>query len=253
MFDWTNQGVSTSKDNGFLKESKYIEVVQLLLQTESDILEDCSTFSYYYLAFYLRYKVLQAGKQERLMTTRLPYWQRLKECGFRFDPEILDTVAAAFFAQIISCDSQVSADSISTFLQLLLDVGLEICAMDFVGFRALHLLLSSKKLESRRLLENATAFLQNGADPCALDDWGMSPCDWAESYGWTAEWFEALERAGYDVDEVEEETERRQWIFHHPGDAFVSGRSGIDEDLVASPSREGLVLRRAVAGDRLDE
>ena len=234
-------------------ESRYSEVVQLLHQAESDIVEDCSTSSTDILYRYVDELVSQAGKYGRLRTTK--YLQRLKECGFIFDGKRSDEVIFAF-KRLLRSGNQVSAELISTILRILLNSGLDICAMEYYEYGAVHILLLSEKLEGRHahnMIEIASALLQNGADPCALDYLGESPFDYAERHGWTAEWFEALGRAGYDIDEVKKETERRQWLFDHPGGAYVCERSGIDEEMVAPPARDGLVLRRAIVGDRLED
>ena len=223
-------------------------------QAESDIVEYCSTSSLIGVGLYLEASILQKGNQERLMTKELLYLQRLKEYGLKFGYEIFDG-ANYVFGEIVSSGDQVSAEMIGRKLQILLDLGLDVCATDYLGVPVLHWIFMETRNEaySHNMIEVATAFLQNGADPCALDEDGNSSFDMAEYFGWTAEWSEVLERAGYDADEVEKETRRRKWLFHHPGDAYVHGRSGIDEDEVTPPSGKGLVRRRAGAGDRLEE
>ena len=250
---WRNT-LKTREDNRSVRESEYIKVVQLLLQAESGIFEECSADTCFHIIYYLRDSFLQSGNQRRSVLMDFPYLQRLKECGFRFGPEASEFAVYPFVRLTLAIE-QVSAEMVGKILQLLPDLGLDIYAINSDGDLLLYWLFLDPREEAHahNMIEVVTALLQNGADPCALDGSGKSLFDWAEYRGWNAEWFEALERAGYDAGEVEEETRRRKWLRYHPGDAYVSGRSGVDEELVASPSRKGLVRRRAVPGDRLEE
>ncbi|KAL8928986.1 MAG: hypothetical protein Q9208_001429 [Pyrenodesmia sp. 3 TL-2023] len=124
--------------------------------------------------------------------------------------------------------------------QLLLDEGSDPLAID------------KKEVWSHNTLEVATALLKNGADPYALNRYGKSLFDGAEDYGQTSILLEALERAGYEINEVQEEIEWRQWCFDNPGHGFAES-TAVDGAQIAPPSTEGLVLRKSVHGDRLEE
>lgn len=179
-FYHTNGGIwhnvwEAETDTRSVRESEYIEVVQLLLQNESDIFEDCSTSSHYILS-YLKDSIVQMKNQGRLMTRPLPYLQRLQECGFRFDPKSL--VWFHFIHGLVSRVERLSAESIVTALEILLGLGLDIHAMDSSSpFPALHFNFirndrTVSEARTHNMTEVTTALLQNGADPCALDQYG---------------------------------------------------------------------------------
>ncbi|KAI4222605.1 MAG: hypothetical protein LQ349_007599 [Xanthoria aureola] len=99
------------------------------------------------------------------------------------------------------------------------------------------------KLEERHM-----TLLEKGADPLALHDSGLSVFNMAEDYGWTSELALALQETGYDLDEVRDKTLLAQWIFLHPGFS-VAKSTAVD----CSQSTAGVVSRRAIAGDRLED
>lgn len=101
-------------------------------------------------------------------------------------------------------------------------------------------------------LEVATALLKNGADPYALNWYGRSVFDYAEDCDQTPILLQSLERAGYDIEEVQDEIGRRQWCFNNPGHGFAE-TTALDDAQIAPPSAEGLILRKGIRGDRLEE
>ncbi|KAI4089519.1 MAG: hypothetical protein LQ344_005345 [Seirophora lacunosa] len=102
---------------------------------------------------------------------------------------------------------------------------------------------------SGRMIELATLLLRYGADPCDLNLDGTSPFDIAHFFGLDAEFFEALERAGFDSDKVLDETVQRQRIFDNGGGESTT----VDHDDIAPPSTAGLSRRRVFVRERDEE
>lgn len=99
------------------------------------------------------------------------------------------------------------------------------------------------------MIELATLLLRYGADPCDLNLDGTSPFDIAHFFGLDAEFFEALERAGFDSDKVLDETVQRQRIFDNGGGESTT----VDHDDIAPPSTAGLSRRRVFVRERDEE
>ena len=180
----------------------------------------------------------------------------LKQCGFTFDLEASDGWFPLNMMCSVTLESArwLSVQCIRTLVEIFIKLGADVCAADYDGHQPLHRVFVPiwHKQDTHNAVELATVLLQNGADPCALSHNGFSPYDHAKIRGCTEEWFEALERAGFDIGEVQIETERRQRCYHNPDYGFAE-TTAVDDHQIAPPSTEGLKLRRAVPGDRLED
>ena len=194
-----------------------------------------------------------AGSRTEFEPAQYQSWldrgELLKQLGFQTGRSIISVFV---FYLVISCQI-IPRQSLAAMLSVLVKLGGDVNSVDFYGVQPLHWMMycSSTEKNSDNFTALTVALLQNGADPCALDNDGSSTLEHAESHGWTVKWYKALEEAGFDVREVEREIEERQWCYHQGGAYVLS--TGVDEDDVVGPSTEGLSLRRAVVGDRLDE
>lgn len=231
------------------EDREYVAVVQLLQQAESDIMESFNQFRF------VRHMVECQIAKRSLSINSLLYLQAIRDSGFRFDSHPPDDGGAILLFVDCTCSSveRLSANVLREVLQSLLEFGADICGADTYGRQPLHWVFLYECTEVRvlNLIETATALLQCGADPCALDNNGYSSFDWAEMNGSTREWHKALEKVGFDVQEVQVESEQRQWCYRS-GHGFAES-TAVDEDQIAWPSTEGLVRRKAVPGDRLED
>ena len=185
------------------------------------------------------------------------YTQRLKQLGFSLDT--LEDVQPAIFKWTVFLLTgygrpSPSLGDIRSTLQIVLSLGADMNAR-WRGFPLLNLLWGCKRIDTDNEESNTTlmtdiaiALLENGVDFLALSDDGLSVFNVAKHRGWTTELGLALQKTGYDFDEVRQETELAQLAFFHPG--FSLARStAVDR----SQSTAGVVSRRAIAGDRLEE
>lgn len=152
---------------------------------------------------------------------------------------------------------KLSPEGIRSTLQIVLGLGADINAR-WRGLPPLQCLfaifgyLDTNENQYDNMIEAATALLENGADLFALDDEGDSVFDVAEFGGKTSELSLALQRTGYDLDEVRYKIDLAQWYFDNPGHGDAES-TAVDLSQIEPPSTAGLVARRVVAGDRLEE
>ncbi|KAL8718775.1 MAG: hypothetical protein Q9181_008157, partial [Wetmoreana brouardii] len=259
-FDLANAGFCfESQDPRFLHWEGGV-VIELMQQAESDIMEPSYSSSSHFVEHIVEAQVKE-GSFGQPITPDLPYIQRLKELGFTLefqeDEEHSITALGKWIYTVQSTPVPLPSRIIITTLQTILSLGAEICGPTIDGYHPFHRMFESDKHDRteewcHNTSEIAIALLQNGVDPCALTDDGESAFDIAEYGDWSSVLFEALEQAGYDIEEVLHETEWRQWCFDHPGHGFAES-TAVDEAQIAPPSREGLVSRRAIRGDRLED
>ncbi|KAI4101028.1 MAG: hypothetical protein LQ339_005256 [Xanthoria mediterranea] len=110
--------------------------------------------------------------------------------------------------------------------------------------------IDTDDFESRttNVTDIAVALLENGVDLLALSDEGFSVFDVAEHNGLNSQLVQALQRTGYNFGKVRYKTLLAQWIFFNPGVSLAKS-TAVDR----SQSKAGVVSRRAIAGDRLEE
>ncbi|KAL8934553.1 MAG: hypothetical protein Q9211_005162 [Gyalolechia sp. 1 TL-2023] len=256
-FDWTNVAV-TSKALNENSIDKHYEIVKLLQQADSDFMEVvASTTTWQTLPMWFNIDQDEEATIEKNMTLAIAYIQRLKELGLRL--EDYDDGFALVVQWLVVVDLSTlrfSREAIRTMLRTVLSLDADLCTADGYGFAPLHTLFFFRDDRTENRLHNsfemATALLQNGADPYALTVLGTSTFDLAEKYGFTSIFLEALEEAGYDIKEVQSEIEWRQWCFENPDHGFGES-TAVDDTRIAPPSTEGLVSRRGVRGDRLED
>ncbi|KAL9626354.1 MAG: hypothetical protein Q9204_007372 [Flavoplaca sp. TL-2023a] len=114
------------------------------------------------------------------------------------------------------------------------------------------LLHEDQKQKRLPIVEVAIALLEQGADLFALDDDGDSVFDTAEEHGLTSDLFLAVQRAGYDLDEVKDKIAYLQWVFDNPN-CGIAESTAIDSSQIGPSSITGLTPRRAIVGDRLED
>ncbi|KAI4118195.1 MAG: hypothetical protein LQ345_001699 [Seirophora villosa] len=148
-----------------------------------------------------------------------------------------------------------SLRNIERTIRILIDIGVDICAVDRRG-TLLHFVMRMSRptglVDAHHVVTSATALLKHGVDPCALDCHGTSIFNIAEEFNDTAILWEALQQAGYDVDEVQTETKRRQWCFNNSDQAFAEA-TAVYRAQVAPPSGKGLVLRKSIRRDKFED
>ena len=188
--------------------------------------------------------------REELGPTQYQLWldrgELLRQLGFQSGNS-----AITYFVYIVMGSShEFPRESVANMLSVLLKLGADINSVDKFGNLPLHWIMykASTEYNTGNFTGLALALLQYGADPCGLDDRGWSLLDCAERNGLTVKWYEVLEEAGFDIEEVEWEIEKRKWCYKNPGLGFAEKSTA-----VAAPSTEGLSRRRAIAGDRLDD
>ncbi|KAL8902575.1 MAG: hypothetical protein Q9207_004576 [Kuettlingeria erythrocarpa] len=241
-----------------LTDEDYVKVVELLLQAEEDVIEH-SMASAHSVFMAIDLLSVQQGELSRRTTFKDSlYLQRLKEMGFTLNGS--DYGSGVLFQWAFHCqtsENRFSSAAIEPWLRTLLDLGADICAVDNYGNGLLHdVFLFPQPFSKEAWLHNTrevlTALMKNGADPFALNYTGRSVFDDAERYDQMPVLMQSLERAGYDVNEVRDEIERRQWCFFNPDHGYAES-TAVDDAQIGPPSAEGLVLRKGVHGDRLEE
>ncbi|KAI4221469.1 MAG: hypothetical protein LQ349_007834 [Xanthoria aureola] len=174
---------------------------------------------------------------------------------------VLDTLEDAVPAivtwihDIVTLASPLPLGCMRSTLQILLSLGADINARWLGCPPVIYLFSKHKRIDTDDEESNTTivtefliALLEKGADPLALLDNGASIFDAAEGSGLTSELALALQKTGYDLDEVRQKIHLAQWSFRNPGHSLAES-TAIDR----SQSTAGVVSRRAVAGDRLEE
>ncbi|KAL9006272.1 MAG: hypothetical protein Q9188_000994 [Gyalolechia gomerana] len=256
-FDWANRGFFQNAKDGDLEDKGYEVIVELMQQAENDIAKD-SSVSQILFSDWATTASSGKGILERPITPDLAYIQRLKELGFRLNDVVNGATALVWWMlSVQESVAQLSPKSINAMLLTILSLGAAVCTADQFGYHPLHwifMLVGHDRAEAgvHNAFEIVTALLQNGADPCALADYGYSVFDVAEFNDCTSIFLEALEQAGFDINEVRCETEWRQWCFKNPDHGFGES-TAVDDAQVGPPSRKGLVSRRAIRGDRLED
>ncbi|KAL8988391.1 MAG: hypothetical protein Q9177_002530 [Variospora cf. flavescens] len=274
LFDYTHMGFLwrfSKAEKSFLDDKSYILVIEALLQAPESAIEDFETHKNLasFIKLYIDSQRAVVHPATSTMTSP-PYLQRLSELGFKVERYHSNLLLSYFMIEYIGSGVQYSSEHIAATLGMLVDLGVDLCPVDSPwGRTLLHQLfwmaesnfagrLSCNWLEvggfeddwlEVNWVEVATAFLKNGADPYALDPFGDSLFDVAEMSNRTSSLLQALERAGYDVDEVQREIQWRQWCFHNPSHGFAAS-TAVDGAEIAQPSAKGLVLRKSNRGDR---
>ena len=228
----------------------FATVARLLHAADEDALE--SAHGYRFSASD-HYAAGLPGSTKEFEHTRYQSWldhgELLKQLGFQLD----NIVMSGFVFSVMISSQKIHREFLAVMLSVFIKLGGDVNSVDEFGMQPLYRMMcySSTKEKNHNFTALGVALLQNGADPCALDSLGRSLLDWAEQKNLIVKWYEILEEAGFDVREVEREIEARQWCYYQGGAYVLS--TGVDQDDVAAPSIEGLSLRRAIVGDRLDE
>ena len=102
---------------------------------------------------------------------------------------------------------------------------------------------------SAEIIRLLALLLEYGADPCALTGRGWPTVFLAYRLGWLREFETALVLCEMDPIAVFDEGERRLKQYH----GGIADSSALDELFLCRPFSEGLSLRRARRGDRLDD
>ncbi|KAL8757874.1 MAG: hypothetical protein Q9199_001902 [Rusavskia elegans] len=262
--DLFQRGLAAPSDrdtNGFCKtlqgDSNWVGVIEVLQQVDSDTMEATSS-SQDYLIYCITTTQEDSGKLGRPKTLDSSYFQQLQQ--FKYSLDTLEDDWPAVFkwiSQVQNVFDNLSLESIRSSLQILLGLGADIDAR-WIGLPPLHYLfelhvrLDTNEEQYDNMIEVATALLENGADLFALDDKGDSVFDVAELRRRTSELSLALQRAGYDVEEVRHKIYLAQWAFRNPGHSLAES-TALDRAQIEPPSTEGLVSRRVVHGDRLED
>lgn len=165
-----------------------------------------------------------------------------------------------WIARIRSHELTLNAGKIEFTLQTMLEFGADIYAR-LRGEPPLHYAFSQEpdfsdetrlNVQRHNLMETVKTLLKHGADIFALTDDGLSVLDIAKIYGWTTELYEAMQQIGCCLEGIRLKLELAQLIFYNSDGAFVES-TAIDSSLNKPPSTAGLISRRALPGDRLED
>ena len=201
----------------------------------------------------------QFDRDRRSENRELSNYQWLKHLGFGFDisedtiPAVFRWIVHARTCSIAQDTADRSPKVLRYTLRTLLSLGADICAR-WLQLSPLQYSFHIAVLEEDRLLrvKLATALLENEADLFALDDNGESVFDFAEQSGLTSDLFVAVQRVGYDLDEVIDKIDHLQWVFHNPN-CGIAESTAIDNAQVAPSFTTELTSRRAIVSDRLED
>ena len=274
-FDLANLGITFPFSS---ESSNYLVITETLQQVDSDTLEATSA-SQNYLVFSIFCAVHVGNREEWGVGIFLTYIQRLKQLGFSLDT-LGDAEPAAIFRWVCLLLEKLSRSSlglIRSTLQILLSFGADInarcCGVPPLVYlfgipECIHRVDEEANTDAKEsdtddeesnttivteiATEIAIVLLESGADLLALTDNGASVFDAAECRGSTSELALALQKTGYDLDEVRQKIRLAQWGFFHPRCSLAKS-TAVDRSQIKPPSTAGLVSRRAVAGDRLEE
>lgn len=239
---------------------KYAAVIRLLHIADRDVIEGGAQTRVFFMSGVSedsRY-ISSSRNSGELYHQMKTYYEVLGPLGFVLR-EGEDEASFHYFVYIVlggvNGDCLLPVEYICTMVSILLKLGANISATDRIGRQALHWAFSiedfQRRSDCRTTIDLATVLLENGADPCALDNYGYSSFDYAVLYDLTDAWYQALRQAGLDASVVERKTKERKWLFLCPGEGFARSTS-IDKDLTR-PATEGFLRRRALAGDRLED
>ncbi|KAL8855934.1 MAG: hypothetical protein Q9178_007448 [Gyalolechia marmorata] len=252
LFDHANQGFARAQIHG-----DWLAIINMLQHSDGDIVEHASLF-YLFNALSLR-SFYSKNVRSKYCSA---YLQRLKQLGIRFTKDSLWGPPISLWLmtiRIYDVSVTMKPGNIEFILQTMLEFGADSNAR-FYWDTPFHLLFRDHhfgddtrlNVQRHNLMEIAKALLKQGADPFALNDNGASVLDIAENYGWTTELYEVLQQTGHDLDKVRRKIFLAKWFFFNPDHAFAMSTT-IDCRLNKPPSREGLSLRRAMSGDRLED
>ncbi|KAL8895224.1 MAG: hypothetical protein Q9192_003771 [Flavoplaca navasiana] len=203
----------------------------------------------------------QAFRSRTREHQELPSYQWLTQLGIGLaDPK--DSLPAVFrwinYVMIKSDTRDTSPKGLEYMLQTLLALGADICAR-YLHFFPLQYLFYSHRLSKPcreedvlLLVDLATALLENGAELFALSEHGTSIFDLAEYMERTPELSIAIQRAGYDLDEVKDKFSYLQWVFDNPN-CGIAESTAIDNAQFEPSFTTELTLRRPIVGDRLED
>lgn len=229
-------------------------MIESLLRAENNVMENSHPSFLWYRMVKFLIKKKQVGWS---IDTFRAYNQQLKELGYtlqsdEYNSSLELSIPASTTGRV---DVRRSLQNIERTTRMLIDIGVDICAVDRRG-TLLHFVMCMSRptglADAHHVVPSATALLKHGVDPCALDCRGMSIFDTAEEVNHTAILWKALQRAGYDVDEVQTETKRRQWCFKNP-DHAIAESTAVNRAQVAPPSGKGPHLRKGIRGDRFED
>ena len=236
------------------RDREYLLIIEELQRVDSDTLEATSASQAILVKYITKPGLPNLG--ERQMSILSTYTQRLKQLGFSLDTLENDQPAIfEWMLGLVAKNSRPSLGFIRSSLQILLNFGADINARCF-GSPSLILAFGIPEcMDTDDYEVNATmvtpiviALLEKGADPLALHDNGASIFNAAEHTGLNSELAQALQRTGYDLGKVRFKTLLAQLNYFRRG--FRLARStAVDR----SQSKAGVVSRRAVAGDRLED
>ena len=237
------------------RDENFLIIIEKLQQVDSDTLEATSASQVFLI---LSITTLELPNQigERQMSIPLTYTQRLKQLGFSLDTLENDPPAIFWWMRLlVTGNSRPSLEFIRSSLQILLSLGADLNARSSGCPLLIYLFMSSRLIgeddeepNTTMMTEILMALLENGVDLLALSDDGLSIFDLAEHTGLNSELAQALQRTGYDLGKVRYKTLLAQVIFFDPGVSLAES-TAVDR----SQSTAGVVSRRAVAGDRLEE
>lgn len=242
----------------FAEFSNYLVITETLQQADSDTLEAFPTSQYSVIRAIVVCGWINTF-EKRPIYKLSTYTQRLKQLGFSLDT-FEDAEPAVFRWMMIDYlvfeNSRAVLEGLRSTLPMLLSLGADVNSR-WRGYPPLIWLfrknnrgIDTDDFESRttNVTDIAVALLENGVDLLALSDEGFSVFDVAEHNGLNSQLVQALQRTGYNFGKVRYKTLLAQWIFFNPGVSLAKS-TAVDR----SQSKAGVVSRRAIAGDRLEE
>ena len=251
VLDWANLGITPT----ISEAKKYVVITETLQQVNFDTSEATFESQQAFIFSIMEFGMMN-NTDERFMSTLSTCTQRLKQMAFSLgtlenaEPPVFD-----WMRFLGTGYSRPSLGFIRSTLQILLSLGADINAR-WLGFPPLiYLFWGSVRIDTDNEESNTTVvtetvivLLESGADLLALMDDGSSVFDAAEYNGRTSELALALQETGYDLDDVRQKIDLAQFLFFHPG-VSLSRSTAVDR----SQSTAGVVSRRAIAGDRLED
>lgn len=180
-------------------------MIESTLQVESGTMDSSFLSQYWFIRTMIDNPVYCRPTMERLTVY---HSERLKQLVMSYDSAKATELPAVWMCvnEILLKPKEMARENIQLVLRTVLDSDADVNAR-FYGIPSFHLVSYGGKSEHNdqqyhNMVELATALLENGLEPFALSDGGLSTFDIAERYGWTSELSLVLRRAGYDPDEV---------------------------------------------------
>ena len=188
-------------------------------------------------------------------------YQWLKQIGFDFNNPVIDIPTVFVWINCIMIHSDtpdLSPKAFGDTLRTLLALGTDICArwrqltpLQYLFHK--HGPRKAYRKENRLLIVKvATALLENGAELFVLDDDGLCVFHIAKKYGLIEELLIAILLAGYDLKVVVDQIIDLHKVFNNPN-CGIAKSTAIDNAQVAPSFTTGLVSRKAIIGDRLED